>query len=78
MERIRLYLDDYIYPRDIGLNIIDINIENSLSSNKASMRLSAREFSIKFADFFTAYKIARKFHKRIRKIEGQELEDANK
>jgi hypothetical protein len=27
LERIRLYLDDYIYPRDHALNILDIGID---------------------------------------------------
>ena len=27
LERTRLYLDNYIYPRDLSLNLIDVPIE---------------------------------------------------
>ena len=30
LERIRLYLDDFIYPRDCELNILDIGIDITL------------------------------------------------
>jgi len=29
LERTRLYLDNFIYPRDLSLNLIDIEIEES-------------------------------------------------
>ena len=29
LERTRLYLDNFIYPRDLSLNLIDIHIEEN-------------------------------------------------
>jgi len=35
LERTRLYLDNLIYPRDLSLNLIDIEIEeNSIAEKK--------------------------------------------
>jgi hypothetical protein len=34
LERTRLYLDSFIYPRDLSLNLIDIEIEENAIVDK--------------------------------------------
>lgn len=55
LERTRFYLDGYIYPRDISLNLIDVQIEASQQERKKAMHLTERLYSIVYKDFFTAY-----------------------
>lgn len=56
LERCRLYLDDYIYPRDVSLNLIDIHIDESTTARrKKEMHLTERLYTIVYKDFFTVY-----------------------
>jgi hypothetical protein len=76
LERTRLYLDDYIYPRDLTLDLIDISIEDT--QRKRPAHLSERLGAITYKDFFTAYNVCKKLHKKIRKMEGKDMEAHSK
>jgi hypothetical protein len=66
LERTRLYLDNFIYPRDMSLNLIDIEIEeSSVVDKKRQMHLTERLYTIVYKDFFTAYERAVQFHNKI-------------
>ena len=59
LERTRLYLDNFIYPRDLSLNLIDVPIEeNSATERKKAMHLTERLYTIVYKDFFSAYEKA--------------------
>lgn len=59
IERTRLFLDNFIYPRDLSLNLIDIEIdEGSVVDKKRQMHLTERLYTIVYKDFFTAYQRA--------------------
>jgi hypothetical protein len=84
LERTRLYLDSYIYPRDLSLNLIDVDIEEKQSSSggaslanpesrKKAMHLTERLYNIVYKDFFTAYEKATLFTRKINKLTGQDL-----
>ena len=66
LERTRLYLDGYIYPRDLSLNLIDIKIDDAQHERKKEMHLTERLYSIVYNDFFTAYKKCRELDLKIR------------
>lgn len=77
LERTRLYLDSYIYPRDLSLNLIDVDIEErkegsavyggqaTPESRKKAMHLTERLYNIVYKDFFTAYENATLFTRKI-------------
>lgn len=65
LERTRLYLDKYIYPRDLSLNLIDILIEENVVERKKAMHLTERLYSIVYRDFFTAYEKCREINNKI-------------
>ena len=78
LERTRLYLDNYIYPRDMSLNLIDVMIEeNGITEKKRAMHLTERLYTIVYKDFFTAYERVILFNKKINKIAGKDIEDQN-
>ena len=63
LERTRLYLDSFIYPRDLSLNLIDIEIEETaLVDKRRQMHLTERLYTIVYKDFFTAYERAMLFN----------------
>jgi len=70
LERTRYYLDNYIYPRDLSLNLIDIQIEMSLQERKKAMHLTERLYSIVYKDFFTAYEKCIDLSNKIKLMEG--------
>lgn len=81
LERTRLYLDSYIYPRDLSLNLIDVKIEEETApgnsgpvSKKKAMHLTERLYNIVYKDFFTAYEKATLFNRKIQKLTGKDLE----
>jgi len=75
LERTRLYLDNYIYPRDYSLNLIDIKIEEkSIQDIKRTNHMTERLYNIAYKDFFTAYEKATLFTDKIKKLAGKELE----
>lgn len=56
LEVSRLCLDNYIYPRDLQLNLIDVQIEDdNIALKKKDMHLTERLYTIEYKDFFTAY-----------------------
>lgn len=56
LERTRLYLDNYIYPRDNSLNIIDVKIDETTERDRRKdMHMTERLYSIVYKDFFTVY-----------------------
>lgn len=62
LERTRLYLDNYIYPRDNSLNIIDVKIdEQTEKDRRRDMHMTERLYSIVYKDFFTAYERSQLF-----------------
>jgi hypothetical protein len=76
LERTRLYLDSFIYPRDLSLNLIDVQIEETAIVDKnRQMHLTERLYTIVFKDFFTAYERAVLFKEKIEKYAGKEIED---
>lgn len=76
LERTRLYLDSFIYPRDLSLNLIDVEIEETaIVDKKRQMHLTERLYTIVYKDFFTAYERAVLFHQKIQKFAGKEIED---
>ncbi len=76
LERTRLYLDSFIYPRDLSLNLIDVEIEETaLVDKKRQMHLTERLYTIVYKDFFTAYERAILFNQKIQKFAGKEIED---
>lgn len=75
LERTRLYLDNYIYPRDYSLNLIDIKIEEqSMQDIKSANHMTERLYNIAYKDFFTAYEKTALFTDKIKKLVGKELE----
>jgi len=75
LERTRLYLDNYIYPRDYSLNLIDIKIEeHSMQDIKRANHMTERLYNIAYKDFFTAYEKMALFTDKIKKLAGKELE----
>ena len=59
LESTRLLLENYIYPRDNQLNLIDISIEeNFTTEKKKAMHLTERLYTVVYKDFFTAYERA--------------------
>ncbi|CDW89623.1 dedicator of cytokinesis protein 2 [Stylonychia lemnae] len=77
LERTRQYLDNYIYPRDLSLNLIDVQIESSLQERKKAMHLTERLYSIVYKDFFTVYDKCVELSKKIKQMEGQDVEKIN-
>lgn len=78
LERTRLYLDNYIYPRDFSLNLIDIPIEEyKRIEKKKAMHLTERLYNIEYKDFFTAYEKVVMINQKIQKITGKDIEEYN-
>jgi len=76
LERTRLYLDNFIYPRDLSLNLIDIEIEeSSVVDKKRQMHLTERLYTIVYKDFFTAYERAVLFQNKIQRYIGKDISD---
>ena len=69
LERTRLYLDKYIYPRDLSLNLIDVMIDDNLVEMKKSKHLTERVYSIVYKDFFTAYEKCKELDAKIKKLD---------
>jgi hypothetical protein len=66
VERTRLYLDNYLYPRDLSLNIMDVKIEDITEvERKRDMHMTERLYTIVYKDFFSAYERAQLFHQKI-------------
>lgn len=78
LERTRFYLDGYIYPRDLSLNLIDVNIEENKPERKKAMHLTERLYSIVYKDFFTAYEKCRELDNKISQMQGIDVEQINK
>jgi hypothetical protein len=75
LERTRLYLDNYVYPRDYSLDLIDVKIEEkSVTEIKRANHMTERLYNIAYKDFFTAYERAVLFNEKIKKLAGKELE----
>lgn len=70
LERTRSYLDGYIYPRDLSLNLIDVQIETCEKERKKAMHLTERLYSIVYKDFFTAYEKCVELSNKIKMMEG--------
>jgi hypothetical protein len=69
LEVSRLCLDNYIYPRDLQLNLIDVQIEeNNVALKKKEMHLTERLYTIEYKDFFSAYEKIIQLNKQITKI----------
>eukprot|EP00347_Sterkiella_histriomuscorum_P008264 403345746 len=77
LERTRFYLDGYIYPRDVSLNLIDVKIEASQQERKKEMHLTERLYSIVYKDFFTAYEKCVDLGHKIKLMEGHDVEKVN-
>lgn len=76
LERTRLYLDDFIYPRDLSLNLIDVAIEESAQTErKKAMHLTERLHTMVHKDFFSAYEKAVLFNQKIQKSAGKDIEE---
>ena len=69
LERTRLYLDGYINPRDISLNLIDVKIEEN-DERKRAAHLTERLYCIVQKDFFTAYDKCKELDKKICQMQG--------
>jgi hypothetical protein len=66
LERTRLYLDNYIYPRDHSLNLIDVQIDDHTEvTRKKAMHLTERLYTIVYKDFFTVYERLTLFYQKI-------------
>ena len=79
LERTRLYLDNYIYPRDNSLNIIDVAIdEQSERDRRKDMHMTERLYTIVYKDFFTAYERSQLFIQKIQKISTKDVEEQKK
>ena len=74
IERTRLYLDDYIYPRDLSLNLLDVLVDENLVDLKGSHHLTERMYSIEYKDLFLAYERCKQLDESIRRMEGVDVE----
>ena len=70
LERTRFYLDGYIYPRDLSLNLVDVQIEPAQQERKKAMHLTERLYSIVYKDFFYAYEKCVELSTKIKMMEG--------
>ena len=76
LESTRLLLENYIYPRDNQLSLIDISIEqNSATDKKKAMHLTERLYTVVYKDFFTAYERAVLLFQKITDITTKSIED---
>lgn len=74
LEVSRLCLDNYIYPRDMQLNLIDVQIEDdNIALKKKEMHLTERLYTIVYKDFFSVYDKILQLNTQIHKIMKKDL-----
>jgi len=62
-----MYLDDFLYPRDDSLNLIDVGIDCKIDVN-------ARKGMVVYADFLSAYRRAKYVYGKVKKLESKDVE----